>query len=98
MRVWHTTLAVFMAAMVLSLSKLPAGRVAIVVFATGTAELACGIAAMMALFQTVGSIGAAKGMLGQAFGLITTAVVLVVASTVMVGMLTVGIATINRVV
>ena len=90
MRIWHTIFAVFLTAMGLALCRDPAGRVAIVVFVTGLIEFVLGLAAVMMLFQTVGSIGEARGLLEHVQGLLATAIVLAVGSGGMVVVLGVG--------
>jgi hypothetical protein len=91
MRIWHTLFAVFFVAVGLTLLRDPAGRVAVVVFLIGVAVLICGLTAIMMLFQTVGSIGAARGPGEVGIGVLATAVVLALAATIMAGMVAVGI-------
>jgi hypothetical protein len=98
MRLWHTTFAIFLFAMLLTISRGSAGRVAIVVFATGLAELICGVTAVMMLFQTVGSLGQSKGLLEGAQCVVATIVVTTVAAWMMVAMLTLGARMVERVV
>ena len=98
MRLWHTTFAVLLVALLLTVLKEAAGRVAIVMFVTGTAELVCGIAAIMMLFQTLGSLGHAKGLLEAVQCLLATLLVTTVAAGMMVAVLTLGAMMVGRVV
>jgi hypothetical protein len=91
MRIWHTLFAVFFVAVGLTLLRDPAGRVAVVVFLIGVAELICGLTAIMMLFQTVGSIGVARDLGEVGLGVLATACVLVLAATIMAGMVAVGV-------
>lgn len=87
MRIWHAILSVFLTALLLTVAREPAGRVAIVVFFCGAGELACGTAAVMALFQAVGSIGEARGALEHAQCLLATGIVVLVGSGLMLSIL-----------
>ena len=98
MRLWHTTFAIFLFAMVLTISRGSAGRVAIVVFVTGSAELICGVATVMMLFQTIGSLGQSRGLLEGVQCAVATILVTAVAAWMMVAMLTLGARMVERVV
>ena len=98
MRLWHTFFAVFLFAIVLTVAKMPAGRVAIVVFITGVGELIFGLAALMLLFQSIGSLGEAEGLIDSVQSMVATVVIVAVASYLMVGLLTIGSAMVERVV
>ena len=98
MRVWHIIFAVFLVALLLTIARDPTGRVAVVVFVCGVAEIGCGIAALMMLFQTVGSFGQARGTLEHVQSALATGIVLLVASAVMLAMLAFCVVTIQRVV
>ena len=98
MRLWHTAFAIFLFAIVLTVSRGSAGRVAIVVFVTGLAELICGVAAIMMLFQTIGSLGHSKGPLECVQFAMATLLVTAVAAWMMVAMLTLGARMVERVV
>lgn len=87
MRILHLVYAVFMLALALAVWREPVGRVAIVVFVTLGGVLACGTAAVMLLFQSVGTIGSARDDLEWVQGIMATALILVVASWLMIGML-----------
>src|SRR3954470_8228651 len=90
MRLWHLTLGVLITACVLSLSRDPAGAVAVIVFITGLGEVVLGTTAIMALFQTLGALGEARGLAAHAEALVATTVVLTVATAIMCGWLFIG--------
>jgi len=98
MRIWHTIFGIFVIALVLTVAREPAGRVAIVVFVAGSAELICGLIAVMMLFQTVGSFGQAKCLLEAVQCLMATALVVTVGAWIMVRMLFIGAGWVDRVV
>jgi hypothetical protein len=98
MRIWHSILLVYFVALALTLCREPAGRVGIVVFLTGIAELICATAAVMMLFQTLGSVGEADGLVGRLRGLAASTCVLIVAGGMMAGMLAFGLMMVFRVV
>ncbi len=54
MRIAHLVLIVAVLALGMSLTREPMGRVFVIVFLTGVGELVLALAAIMALFQTVG--------------------------------------------
>ncbi len=90
MRLWHLVFAVAIVSVVLTLVRDDAGRVAVIVFIFGVGECAFGIAALMALFQTVGAFGQARGLIAHASAIAATTLILATASTVMVAWLFVG--------
>jgi hypothetical protein len=96
MRIWHSILLVYLAALTLTLCRDPAGRVSIIVFLTGIAELICATAAVMMLFRTIGSIGEAKGMVGRLRGLVASVFVLAIAGGMMAGTLAFGLTMVFR--
>ncbi|HEY2158687.1 MAG TPA: hypothetical protein VGH33_23855 [Isosphaeraceae bacterium] len=98
MRILHIVFAVFMLALALTVAREPVGRVALVVFVTLGAELACGTTAVMLLFQTIAAIGDARDVLEYAQGFLATAIVLFVASWLMLGMFSLCISVVTRVV
>jgi hypothetical protein len=98
MRILHLVYGVFMLALALAVAREPVGRVALVVFVTLGVELACGLTAVMLLFQSIAAIGNARDALDYAQGLLATAVVLVVASWLMLGLLSIGMTIIGRIV
>jgi len=83
MRLWHLSLAVIVIAVVMSIARDPAGRVALIVFATGLYEVVLGTTALLTLFQAVGAIGEAKGLQAHVEALAATTVVLVASSLIM---------------
>lgn len=98
MRILHIVYVVFMLAMALAVAREPVGRVALVVFVALGAELICGTAAVMILFQTVSSIAEARDALECVQGLMATAVVLAVASSLMLAMLSLAMTMVARVI
>jgi hypothetical protein len=98
MRILHLILGVFLAALLMAVSREPTGRVAIVVFFTGLGEFALGVTAVMALFKTLGALGEARSLLRQVEALVGTAAILVSASVVMNGLLWLGINLVRKVV
>lgn len=83
MRLWHLSVAILVLAVLMSIVRDPAGRVALIVFVTGLGEAAMGLAAVMALFQTIGAIGMARGLLDHAEALAATTLVLLASTVVM---------------
>ena len=90
MRLWHLFLGVLLLAVVLTIARDPAGRVAMVVFFTTVGEVVVGTTAIMMLFQTVGAIGEAKGLVEHAEAVFATTVVLAIGTALMWGLLVVG--------
>ena len=90
MRLWHLVFAVAIVSVVMTLVRDDAGRVAVIVFVFGVGECAFGVAALMALFQTVGAFGEARGLVAHAAAVAATTLVLATASTIMVAWLFVG--------
>jgi hypothetical protein len=90
MRLWHLIFAVAITSVVMTLARDDAGRVGVIVFVFGVVECAFGVAALMALFQTVGAFGEARGLVAHATAVAATTLVLAAASTVMVAWLFVG--------
>ena len=56
---------------------------ALIVFITALGEVVIGTTAVLALFQTIGSLGEAKGLVAHAEALATTTLVLVLATFIM---------------
>jgi membrane associated rhomboid family serine protease len=90
MRLWHLVFAVAIVSVVMTLVRDDAGRVAVIVFVFGVGECALGVAALMALFQTVGALGEARGLIAHAAAIAATTLVLASASTIMVAWLFAG--------
>lgn len=91
MRVGHLLLAVFLSAIVMSLARTPEGRVMVVTFVFGVAMVAAAITTLLAMFQTVGSLGTARGGAQVVEALVATAAVTVVGAGVTVMALWAGI-------
>ena len=85
MRLWHLLFAVGTVAVAMSLCREPITRVFVIVTVTGIGEIAFGLAAVMALFQTLGAVGDARGLTDHVEAVAATTVVLGVASAVMGG-------------
>ncbi|MDX2037342.1 MAG: hypothetical protein SFX72_11885 [Isosphaeraceae bacterium] len=60
MRLTHLVGLVFAAGLVFTLCREPAGRVAVIVFGCGLLEIVIGVAALMTLFEWIGSIAEAR--------------------------------------
>jgi hypothetical protein len=90
MRILHLIFAILVLALVMSLWREPAGRVAVIVFGTGVGELIFGVTSVMVLFQSVGLIGEARRRVAYAEAVAITTLVLAVATTVMAGWLFLG--------
>ncbi len=91
MRIGHLILAVFLSAIVMSLVRSPAGRVTVVTFVFGTAMMAAALVTLLAMFQTVGSLGEARGLGQHLEALAATAAVTVVGAGVTLMALWAGI-------
>jgi hypothetical protein len=83
MRLWHLFVFIVFLGLILTIARDPAGRVALIVFATALGEVIFGTTAVLALFQTIGSLGEAKGLVAHAEAVATTTLVLVLATTIM---------------
>ncbi len=90
MRIWHLTLLILVAAVILAVTREVFGRVMLVMLLTGIGEVALGAGAVMSLFRTLGSLGHAEGPLAYAEALTATALVLLFAATLMLGLLGLG--------
>jgi hypothetical protein len=90
MRLWHLAFGILGVALLLTLARDPVGCVAVIVFGTGLGEVFLGTTALLALFQAVGSFGAARGFLAHVEAVATTALVLTVATAVMTAWLFLG--------
>lgn len=91
MKIQTLAFIILLVAFVLTICRDPAGRVAVIVFITGLGEFALGLAAVMALFQTVGSIGLARDLLEHAEAFAATLVVLAIGTAAMTGWLFIGV-------
>jgi hypothetical protein len=83
MRLWHLFVVILGLSLVLTIVRDQVGRIALIVFITALGEVFFGTTAVMALFQTIGSLGEAKGLFAHAEALATTALVLIIATTIM---------------
>jgi hypothetical protein len=83
MRLWHIFVFILALSLVLAIVRDPVGRIALIVFLTASGEVVIGTTAVMALFQTIGSLGEAKGLFAHAEAVATTALVLIIATTIM---------------
>jgi hypothetical protein len=83
MRLWHLFVVILGLSLIFTIVRDPVGRIALVVFLTALGEVVIGTTAILALFQTIGSLGEAKGLFAHAEAVATTALVLIIATTVM---------------
>jgi hypothetical protein len=83
MRLWHLFVAIMALSLIFTIIRDPVGRIALIVFLTGLGEVVFGTTAILALFQTIGSLGEAKGLFDHAEAVAATALVLIVATTIM---------------
>src|ERR1700722_10491334 len=83
MRLWHLFVFIMALGVILAIVRDPVGRIALIVFVTALGEVVIGTTAVMALFQTIGSLGEAKALFDHAEAVATTALVLIVATTIM---------------
>jgi hypothetical protein len=83
MRLWHLFVFILGLSLILTIVRDQVGRIALIVFVTALGEVFFGTTAVMALFQTIGSLGEAKGLFAHAEALATTTLVLIIATTVM---------------
>jgi hypothetical protein len=83
MRLWHLFVLIMILGFGLAISRDPVGRIALIVFVTALGEVIIGTTAIMALFQTIGSLGEAKGLVAHAEAVATTTLVLVLATAIM---------------
>ncbi len=90
MRISHLLFAVLVIGTVLGIAREEVGRVAVIVFFTGLGATLSGLAAIMALFQTVGAFGEARDLAAHVEALAATVVVLALGSLAMLGLLFAG--------
>ena len=83
MRLWHLFVFILGLGLVLTIVRDPVGRIALIVFVTALGEVIIGTTAVLALFQTIGSLGEAKGLFAHAEAVATTTLVLIIATTIM---------------
>lgn len=80
MRISTTMFGVLVLAIIFTLLRDEVGRVAVIVFGAGLGVTVGGVAAIMALFQTIGAFGEAQTWIAHIEALVATALVLVVGS------------------
>jgi len=90
MRIWHLTLMILVAAVILAVTREVFGRVMVAMLLTGIGEVALGTAAVMSLFRTLGGLGHASGLLAHVEALTASFLVLLIAATLMLGLLWIG--------
>ena len=90
MRLSHLLFAVLVVGTALGIARDEVGRVALIVFLTGLGAVVSALAAIMALFQTIGAFGEARSLGAHVEALAATIVVLAVGSAVMLGLLFAG--------
>ena len=90
MRLWHLFVFIIALGLILAIIRDPVGRIALIVFFTALGEVVFGTTAVMALFQTIGSLGEAKGLVAHAEAVATTTLVLIIATAAMSSWLFVG--------
>jgi hypothetical protein len=83
MRLWHLTVAILMLGLVMAIARDTVGCIALIVFLTALGEVVLGTTAVMALFQTIGSIGMARGLFEHGQAVAATTLVLIFATGVM---------------
>ena len=83
MRLWQLILAIALLAILLTLGREPTPRLFLIIFGTGLGEVVLGLFAIMALFETVGALGAAKDLPSHAEAAAATTVVLALATGLM---------------
>ena len=83
MRLWHLIVGVAFVAALMGVCRDPAGVVFLIVFSTAMGELTFGLAAVMALFQTVGALGEARGIYEHIEALTATSIVLAIGTVTM---------------
>ncbi len=83
MRLWHLFVVIMALGLILTIVRDQVGRIALIVFATALGEVIIGTTAVLALFQTIGSLGEARGLFAHAEAVATTALVLIIATTIM---------------
>jgi len=90
MRLWHLFVFIAALSLILAIVRDQVGRIALIVFVTALGEVIIGTTAVLALFQTIGSLGEAKGLFAHVEAVATTTLVLIIGTTVMSSVLFVG--------
>jgi hypothetical protein len=83
MRLWHLLVFILGVGMVLTIARDTVGRIALIVFVTALGEVIFGTMSVLALFQTIGSLGEAKTLFAHVEAVATTTLVLIIATTIM---------------
>jgi hypothetical protein len=87
MRLSTLVFVVLVLGTIMGIARDEVGRVAVIVFFTGLSTCVAGVAAIMALFQTVGALGEAKSIGAHVEALAASVLVLAVGSLIMLGLL-----------
>jgi hypothetical protein len=90
LRLWHLVFGILVLAMALTIARDPAGRVAVIVFFVGLAEVILGTSALLVLFQAVGAIGEADRPFAYAGAVVTATLVLAASTAIMAGLIFAG--------
>jgi hypothetical protein len=90
MRLWHLFVVILALCVIFAIVRDQVGRIAFIVFVTALCEVIIGTTAVLALFQTIGSLGEAKGMFAHVEAVATTTLVVIIATTVMSSLLFAG--------
>jgi hypothetical protein len=90
MRLWHLLVFILAFSLILTIVRDQVGRIALIVFVTALGEVIVGTTAVLALFQTIGSLGEAKGLFAHAEAVATTTLVVIIGTTIMSSVLFVG--------
>ena len=90
MRLWHLTLLILVAAVILAIARELMGRVILVMMLIGLGMVGLTTTAAMYLFQTVGALGEAQDLPEHARAVGATLAVLVAAALGTVGVIFVG--------
>ena len=90
MRISTLLLAVLVIGTILGIVRDEVGRVAVIVFFTGLGTSVAGVAAIMALFQTIGAFGEARTLSSHVEALAATVLVLAFSSAIMLALLFTG--------
>ena len=82
--------AILVLAVAMGISRDEVGRVAVIVFVTGVAVIASGLAAILALFRTIAALGEARNLFDHLEAMAATVGVLAIGSTIMIGLFFAG--------
>jgi hypothetical protein len=90
MRLWQLLVMVVFVAVGVTLAREPVGRVMVIVFIFGLAEVFFGTLVVKSLFQTIAAIGRAESLAAYAGAVLSTAAVVVAGSITLAGILYFG--------